>query len=128
MDLESYGIGKVILDITTSLGWTKLCRKLEVGALLLVMDVYVNLEEKAKDKEFVRGKLVTMTSEAINKLIGAPNHEEDDYLILMDEGVDTQELEKNLCQTDKEVIWAIGKKTCTSVLMLGIDAKMDTSF
>lgn len=45
----------------------------------------------------------------INKLIGAPDYEEDDYSILMDDGVDTKELDKELCQTNKEVIWAIEK-------------------
>lgn len=35
-----------------------------------------------------------MTSEAINELIEAPNHEEDNYSILMDEEVDANELER----------------------------------
>lgn len=36
-----------------------------------------------------------MTSRAINKLIGAPVHEEDDFSTLMDEGVETKEVVTN---------------------------------
>lgn len=49
-----------------------------------------------------------MTREAINELIEAPNHEEDNYSILMDEEVDENELERK-CQGDKEAIQEIGK-------------------
>lgn len=41
---------------------------------------YANLEEKVKDKVFVGGK-VTMTSEAIKKLIRVHDHEGDDYSV-----------------------------------------------
>lgn len=40
----------------------------------MVTEFYANLEEKVEDKVFVKGKWVTMTSEAINKLIGALDH------------------------------------------------------
>lgn len=43
-----------------------------------------------------------MTSEAIKKLIGALDHEGIDYSILMDEGVDTKELDKKLCRQIKK--------------------------
>lgn len=56
MDLKSYGTNKVIVDIITSLGWTKLYMKQEEGALLLVKELNANLEEKVEDKVFVRGK------------------------------------------------------------------------
>lgn len=56
MDLKSYGTNMVIVDIITSLGWTKLCMKQEEGALLLVRELNANLEEKVEDKVFVRGK------------------------------------------------------------------------
>lgn len=45
-----------------------------------------------------------MSSQAINKLIGAPVHEVDEYSVLMDEGVDITELVKKLWKDDKEVI------------------------
>lgn len=44
----------------------------------------------------------------MSKLIRAPNHE-DEYFVVMDEGVETTELVKKLCHADKEVIWATGK-------------------
>lgn len=62
----------------------------------MVREFYTNSEEKVKNKAFVNGKWVTMTSEIINELISAPDHEEDDYSVLMDEGVKTKELEKKL--------------------------------
>lgn len=40
------------------------------GALQLVKEFYANLEEKVVDKVIVRGKWISMFSEAINKLIG----------------------------------------------------------
>lgn len=94
LDLENYDIEKVILDIITSLGWVELCNKPDEEELQLVREFYANLKE-GEDKVFVKDKLVTMTSKAINKLIGAPNHEIE-YSVLMDEGVDTKDLEKNL--------------------------------
>lgn len=39
----------------------------------------------------------------INNLIGAAEHEEDDYLVLVEEGLDTNELINKLCQCGKEV-------------------------
>lgn len=42
-----------------------------------------------------------MSSKTINNLISAPDHEGD-------EGVDTTELVRKLCQVDKEDIWATG--------------------
>lgn len=50
-----------------------------------------------------------MLSEAINKVIWVPNHEEDDYFVLMDEEVQTNKLEKKLYKEDKEVFKATGK-------------------
>lgn len=45
-----------------------------------------------------------MSSKTINKLIGAPNHDEHEYSVLMDEEVDTNELVRKSFLTDKEVI------------------------
>lgn len=66
-------------------------------------ELYTDLEEKVEDKVLFRGKWVTMTSEDIDKLIGAPDHEEDDYSVLMHEGEDTTELVKRLCRADKVI-------------------------
>lgn len=54
------------------------------------------MEDRVDDKVFVRGKWISLSSEAINKLLGAPNHEKDDYFVLMDERVETNELEEKL--------------------------------
>lgn len=56
------------------------------------------------DNVFVGGAWVMPTSEAINKFVEALDHEEDDYSVLMEEVDDTKELEKKLCQGNKEVI------------------------
>lgn len=72
----------------------------------MVKGFYAYLEEMANDKVFVLGKWISMSSKAINKLIGAPNHEEGEYSVLMDKGVDTTKLVKKLCHDDKEAIWA----------------------
>lgn len=50
-----------------------------------------------------------LTNEAINKLVEEPVHEEDNYSVLMEEGVDTKELENKLCQDNKGVNWVTGK-------------------
>lgn len=75
----------------------------------LVMEFYSNLEEGVDDKVFLRGKWINRSSEAINKLIGGPDHEEDKYSAIVDEGVETSESVKKLCQIDEEVIWATSK-------------------
>lgn len=62
----------------------------------LVKEFYDNLEEWVNDKVFFRMKWIIMSSEAINTLVEAPEHEEDGYSFLMDEGVDTSELVKKL--------------------------------
>lgn len=72
-------------------------------------EFYANLAEMRNEKVFVRGVWVMLTSETIDKLEEAPDHEEDDYSMLMEEGVDTMELEKKLCEDNKEVIFDIGK-------------------
>lgn len=46
---------------------------------------------------FVREKWINMSSETINKLIGAPDHEEDDYSVMIDEGVENVKSVKKLC-------------------------------
>lgn len=48
---------------------------------------------------FVRGKWADVSSLAINNLIGAPKHEKDDYSVLMEEALDTNELVNKLCLT-----------------------------
>lgn len=52
----------------------------------------------------MREKRVDISCGAINKLIGSLDDEEDDYLVLMEERMDTTELVRKLCQSDKEVI------------------------
>lgn len=74
----------------------------------MVKEFSANLEDRVDDKVFAIGNSINMLNEAIKKLIGAPNHEEDDYSVLMDEGVETAKLVKKLCHVDKEVVWAIG--------------------
>lgn len=71
--------------------------KLDEGVLQLE-EFYTTLEERVDDKVFVRGKWISMSSEAINKLIRAPDYEEDEYSVLMDDGVDTTDLAKKRCQ------------------------------
>lgn len=89
------------------------------AVLQLVKEFYANMEKKVDDKVFVRGNWVTITSEDINKMVEAPDYEEDEYLELTDEGVDTKELEKKLCPANKEVISVTGKIICMSASMLG---------
>lgn len=48
-----------------------------------------------------------MTSKTINKLVEAFDHDQFTYSVPMKEGVDTKELEKKLCQDNKEVILVI---------------------
>lgn len=50
-----------------------------------------------------------MTSKINNEWIVAPKHEEYNCYVLMDEGVDTNKLERKLCPGDKEVVWATRK-------------------
>lgn len=70
----------------------------------MVREFYANLAEMRNENIFVRGVRVMLTSETINKLVEAPDHEEENYSVLMEEGVDTKELEKKLCENNKEVI------------------------
>lgn len=74
----------------------------------MVKEFSANLEDRVDDKVFAKGNSINMSNEAIKKLIGAPDHEEDDHSILMDEGVEIVKLVKKLCHVDKEVVWAIG--------------------
>lgn len=53
---------------------------------------------RCDDKIFVGGKWVDV-SEAINNLTGALNHEENYYSVLMEEGLDTTQLVRKLCQS-----------------------------
>lgn len=55
----------------------------------------------------MKGVWVMMTSKTINKLVEAFDHDEVTYSVPMKEGVDTKELEKKLCQDNKEVILVI---------------------
>lgn len=74
-------IGEV-KEIINYLGWKKLCEKRE-GVLQLIKEFYANLDEREDDNVFVRKKWVVISSGAINNLIGAPDHEEDDYSVLI---------------------------------------------
>lgn len=107
--MESASTDPKIKEIIASLGWTKFCEKRREGVLQVVKEFYVNLEERVEDKVFLRGKWIYVSSEAINNLISAPEHEEDDYSVLMEEGLETSELVVTLCQQGKEVIPISGK-------------------
>lgn len=63
------------------------------------------------DKVFVRQEWVDISNGAINNLIGAPVHEENDYSVIMEEGLDTNELVRKLCQSYKEVIGPLERTT-----------------
>lgn len=104
LDLDNFGINKEVQEIIQCIGWAELCKKPNEGILRLLKEFYANLEERVNDKVFVWGKWISMSSKAINKFIRAPDHEEDEHFVLMDERVDTTELVKKLCQDGKEVI------------------------
>lgn len=123
--LDRNGKDKEVQDIIKSLGQIEFYNKPDEGILQLVKKFYVNLEGRVDDKVFLRGKWINMLSEKINKLIGAPDHEEDEYFVLMDEEVETTELVKQLCQEEKEVIWAIGKNN--QFQCRGTAAMLDTT-
>lgn len=84
---------KVIQDIVKSLRCTVFCCKLDEGVLQLVRKFYANMEEKKDDSICMRqmSDHDKQRQQQTNS-IAAPNHEEDDYFVLMDEGVDTNEL------------------------------------
>lgn len=90
LNLESYKAYKVIQNIIKSCGWAAFYGKPDEGVLQLVREFYASMEEKKDDKVFMWDNWEIIISEAINELIGAPNHEEDNYSVLMDEGVDTK--------------------------------------
>lgn len=117
LNLDNIGTD-ALKEIINCLGWKKLCDKLE-GLLQLVKEFYANIEESVYEKVFVSQKQVDISSLAINNLIGAPEHEEDDYSILM-EGLDTNELVKKSCQSKKEEIWEIGKNNQNLKFNVGI--------
>lgn len=73
----------------------------KLGVLQVVKEFYANLEERVDDKVFVRGKWVNISSMAINNLIGALEHEKDDYSVLMEERLHTNELVRKMCQSYK---------------------------
>lgn len=58
---------------------------------------------------FCEGKWINIYRGTFNKLIGALDHDENEYLVLMDEVVDNIVLVRELCQAGKEVICAPGK-------------------
>lgn len=89
------------------MGWIEFCKKPDEGVLQLLKEFYTNLEESVNDKVFVR--VINMSNEAMSKLIRALDHKEGEYSVVMDEGVETIELVKKLCQAHKEVIWVISK-------------------
>lgn len=52
-------------------------------------------------------------SSILNNLLSSTEHDEDDYSRLMEEEVETDELEDILCQEEKEVIWTKRRVTNT---------------
>lgn len=69
VDLDSFDTNKEAKEIIQCLCWTMFSMRPDDGALQLVKEFYANLEEKVVDKVIVRGKWISMFSEAINKLI-----------------------------------------------------------
>lgn len=89
LDLHSYVTDMEVKDIIRSLGWTEFYKKPDEGILQLVKEFYTNVDKRVNDKVSVRGKWINMLNERSNKLIGAPDQEDDKYFVLMDEGVET---------------------------------------
>lgn len=104
MDLDSIGKEKEVKYIINCLDWKEFFKKLDEGVLQLIEEFYANRNERVDDKVYAKGIWINMSSETINNLIGALDHEEDRYSLVMDERVDTIELVTSLCQADKEVI------------------------
>lgn len=69
------------------------------GAVLpMIKEFYANLQQEGVDvKVFVIGQWVDIFSSTINIIFNTPYHEEDDYSIVMGEGVQTTELVNTLC-------------------------------
>lgn len=63
-----------------------------------------NQKGKIEEKIFVRGMWIECSGSVINKLFQCPNIGQDDYSRLR-EGVDTEKLEKVICQHDKNTQW-----------------------
>lgn len=85
--MDSIGTDSDVKEIINYLGWRKFCGKTKEGVLQVVKEFYVNLEERVDGKVFVRGKWVDVSSMTIINLIGPPKYEEDDYSVLMEEGI-----------------------------------------
>lgn len=71
----------------------------------LVKEFYANIGGRLDDKVFV----LDVSSVVINNLIGALEHEEDDYLGTNGGRIRHKWAGEELCQSDKKVIWATGK-------------------
>lgn len=76
--------------------------------------------QRVDDKIFVREKWVDISSGTMNKLIGAPDHEEDEHSVFMNERFDTTELVEKLCQSEKEVNCIIGKNNQNLSFNVGV--------
>lgn len=87
--------------------------------LQLVGEFYANVEDRVDDEVFVRGVWMMLASEAINKLVDTLEHEEDDYSLLMEEGMDAKELEKKLCQNTRKWSSLWGETINPPASMLG---------
>lgn len=93
--MDRIGIHKEVKEIINYLGCKKFCRKLEEGVLHKVKDFIANLVERVDDKVLLE------ESGLINNLLEALEHEEDDYSVVMEEGLDINERVRKLCQFDK---------------------------
>lgn len=67
---------KELAQTMNCLKWKKFCEKIEEVVMHLVKEFYANIGGRLDDKVFV----LDVSSVVINNLIGALEHEEDDYL------------------------------------------------
>ena len=67
------------------------------------------MESMVDNKVFVRGVWVQVTSEDLNKIIGAPDYAEDAYSLMMEEGITPDALTSKLCIQTERIVWTTGK-------------------
>lgn len=79
--------------IIESLGREQICAKPGKAVLPIMKEFYANLQGMVNDKVFVRGQWVDISISVPNKLLSSPDDDEDEYIRLMEEGVETNQLE-----------------------------------
>lgn len=78
--------------------------------LPLEKEFYANLKGMVNDKVFVKGEWTDFSSLVLNELHGSPDHNNEEYTKLLEEGVGTDQVKEVLRQEGKEVFWKTGKK------------------